>query len=182
MYLYNSGLLIGRFQMLHRGHVEMINKALDFCRKVVVFIGSAQEHGTERNPFSYAVRYGMLEKVFAGEIASGRLIVRPLYDVGLGDNDSWGAYVMREYESLFYSQPDLYITGCDKERQSWFNDTIAPNMDEHRITRQAIKVSGSDCRQALAYDNEGLWRSMVPYELYDKYSFYQKIVGDIYGK
>ena len=54
--LYRIGLIVGRFQILHRGHEEMVRKALDLCDKVVVYISSSQEAGTEKNPFSYSVR------------------------------------------------------------------------------------------------------------------------------
>ena len=51
--LYTLGMVIGRFQVLHNGHVNMVKRALDLCDVVVVYIGSSQEARTKVNPFSY---------------------------------------------------------------------------------------------------------------------------------
>lgn len=45
------GLTIGRFQFIHRGHVEYLVNMSKTYDKVVIGIGSCFEHGTERNPF-----------------------------------------------------------------------------------------------------------------------------------
>ncbi len=177
--LYRIGLIVGRFQILHRGHEEMVRKALDLCDKVVVYIGSSQEAGTEKNPFSYSVREQMFESVFASEVASKRLLIRPLPDIGVGNNDIWGRYILGLFEAEFHRQPDLYITGCEKERPSWFPDTIAPAMDELRLTRKTIAVSGQEVRDLILKDYKALFEANVPYELYEKYDFYRDILTSI---
>ena len=49
---YKTGLVLGRFQTFHKGHEYIINKALEICDKVLVFIGSSDKSGTIENPFS----------------------------------------------------------------------------------------------------------------------------------
>ncbi len=39
----NLGFLIGRFQPFHKGHLNLLNTALDLSDKVIVFIGSSSE-------------------------------------------------------------------------------------------------------------------------------------------
>lgn len=179
MKLYKLGLVIGRFQPLHNGHVEMIRRALELCEKVVIYVGSAQAAGTKDNPFSYCVREGMIEKVFETDYITKRLLVRPLYDIGAGNNDIWGRYILGLFEEEFHQQPDLYLSGCELSRSSWFNSDIAPKMDELRISRNGIKTSGTQCRQLLKENKKEVFFEFVPKELLEKYDIYQKIVYNI---
>ena len=50
---YKLGVLVGRFQTFHTGHEEIIRKAIELCEQVWIFVGSSQESGTLKNPFSY---------------------------------------------------------------------------------------------------------------------------------
>lgn len=179
MKLYEIGLVVGRFQMLHKGHVKMIKYALELCDKVVVFIGSSQESRTETNPFSYYVRENFFKKVFHSEIACKKLLIYPLEDIGVGNNDRWGSYILESFEKIFYRQPDLYITGCEKERPSWFSNAIAPDMDELRLSRNVLQISASECRKMLKEDRHDEWCKMVPYELYGSYESYKSIIEGI---
>lgn len=181
MKLYNIGMIIGRFQVLHRGHASMVRHALELCDKVVVYIGSSQEQRTELNPFSYDERVEMFKAVFATEYACKRLILRPLPDIGTGNNDSWGAYVMNTFEKEFHRLPELYITGCEKVRASWFTNNVAPTTDELRLTRNNINVSGTACRETLTTDNYNKWCEFVPFELIDQFENYKKILNLIKG-
>ena len=47
---YNSGIIVGRFQTFHNGHKDMIDRAVELCEEVGIFIGSSQESGTFKNP------------------------------------------------------------------------------------------------------------------------------------
>ena len=49
---YNLGLICGRFGPIHKGHQSIINTSIERCDKTLIFVGSAQESGTLRNPFS----------------------------------------------------------------------------------------------------------------------------------
>lgn len=179
MKLYKYGLIVGRFQMLHNGHRQMVETALELCDKVVVYIGSSQESGTRENPFSYLTRAAMFNAVFDTEVAQKRLLIRPLQDIGAGNNDIWGRYVLGTFEAEFHRQPDLYITGCEKNRSSWFNNEIAPKVDELMLTRNNIDISASECRLAIKYHEYEKWCKYVPEELYEFYSVYEEIMKDI---
>lgn len=180
--LYDLGLIIGRFQMFHNGHKMMIEHALELCNRVVVFIGSSQKSNTKENPFSYYVRSDMIEFAFPVEVKTGKILIRPLPDIGVGNNTMWGDYVLGVFEEEFDKKPDLYITGCEKERPSWFTNEMAPNMDELRISRSNLPVTASYCRQLMLDDDKETWKANVPYQIYKKYDFYKKILDDIKKK
>ena len=178
--LYKLGMVIGRFQVLHNGHVAMVRRALDLCDVVVVYIGSSQEARTKVNPFSYEERHDMFAEVFALEIACGRLIIRPLPDIGVGNNEDWGAYVLDIFEKDYHKLPDLYVSGCEKERSSWFTNEMAPSMDELRMTRHNVEVSGTLCREVLKSENYERWCELVPQPLFSKFKNYKNILKEIF--
>ncbi len=55
------GLFIGRFQPLHKGHVEMIKALSRNLDKIIVGIGSSNKSNTQENPFTADEREMMLE-------------------------------------------------------------------------------------------------------------------------
>lgn len=177
--LYKLGMVLGRFQVLHNGHVNMVRRALDLCDIVVVYIGSSQASRTQTNPFSYEERRDMFAEVFTLEMTCGRLIIRPLPDIGIGNNEGWGAYILNTFENEFHTLPDLYVSGCEKERSSWFTNEMAPNTDELRMTRHNIEVSGTLCRTTLLENNYDKWCDLVPWALFNKFNIYQTILKEI---
>ena len=178
--LYKLGMVIGRFQVLHNGHVNMVKRALDLCDVVVVYIGSSQEARTMVNPFSYEERREMFAEVFTLEMTCGRLIIRPLLDIEVGNNENWGAYVLNTFEKEFHKLPGLYVSGCEKERSSWFTDELAPNMDELRMTRHKVEVSGTLCREVLKSEDYERWCELVPQPLFFKFKNYKNILKEIF--
>jgi bifunctional NMN adenylyltransferase/nudix hydrolase len=59
-YEYDYLVFIGRFQPPHKGHFQVIEKALKLSRRVIVLLGSSNSGRTLRNPFTYKERVQML--------------------------------------------------------------------------------------------------------------------------
>ena len=74
------GLIVGRFQPFHKGHLAAIREALGQCDDLIVVIGSAEDSHTERNPFTAGERYEMLISSLRPE-ERARILVIPLRDV-----------------------------------------------------------------------------------------------------
>ena len=51
MIKHKVGLYVGRFQPFHNGHLSIVKEGLAHCARLILVIGSAQESGTEQNPF-----------------------------------------------------------------------------------------------------------------------------------
>jgi len=74
------GLIVGRFQPLHLGHVAAIREVLGKCEDLVIVIGSAEESHTEKNPFTAGERYQMIISSLTPK-ERARVHIIPLRDV-----------------------------------------------------------------------------------------------------
>ena len=61
---YEFSLILGRFNHIHLGHKMLIDESIKKAKKTLVLIGSMQEKGTLRNPFSYDTRKRLIEKIY----------------------------------------------------------------------------------------------------------------------
>ena len=110
---FKLGIVVGRFQTFHTGHLDMIDKACAVCDRVGIFVGSSQESGTLKNPFTFEARRAMLQKVFGS-----RVQIYPLPDIGVGNNAKWGDYVLQNVRRRFGRAPDLLVSGKEDRRQN----------------------------------------------------------------
>lgn len=60
------GLVVGRFQPFHKGHLRLIEKSLAVTDKIIIAVGSSNITDKD-NPLSYKTRVKMLEKIIAEE-------------------------------------------------------------------------------------------------------------------
>ena len=63
-YGLDTGIFIGRFQPLHKGHIADIEYMIKRCAYPIVFVGSSDKHGTDENPYHVADRIKMIRSVF----------------------------------------------------------------------------------------------------------------------
>lgn len=91
--MVTRGVLIGRFQPVHLGHVEVFKQILREVDELVVGIGSAQKSHTLENPFTAGERLLMIKKalVEAGINLSHTHII-PIPDIN--NNAIWVSHVI----------------------------------------------------------------------------------------
>ena len=144
---YKCGLYIGRFQPIHIGHESIIRKMLNECDQVIIAIGSAQESGTEKNPFNFYQRADLITNVFYQHIIAGRMSIIPLKDRENPSNDaSWGDYVFDIVKSLTDKVPDVVYEGEENERSTWYDNL---KVEIVRVPRDEILVSATEVRKAI---------------------------------
>ncbi len=160
---YKLGILVGRFQTLHSGHIDMISRAAELCDKVGVFVGSSDESGTSKNPFSYETREDMLKTVFGDGI-----FVYPLPDIGVGNNSAWGDYVLKNVVGRFGEMPDLLVSGKEARRISWFDSVEGASIAELYIPK-TIDISATEMRDFLLEDDIDGWEKYTDPRLWHKY-------------
>jgi len=84
------GLIIGRFQPFHLGHLSVIKKIVKECDTIIISIGSAQYSHTLENPFTAGERYLMISKTLEKEKILNYYLV-PVEDVNR--YDVWVSHV-----------------------------------------------------------------------------------------
>ena len=106
--VYDSGLIVGRFQTFHKGHQSLVDAGLSLCDRILILIGSAQESGTERNPFNIATRIDVIRSVYED---NKRVSVYALPDLTHEDDLSpeWGRYLLDQVDRYIYKAPELMI-------------------------------------------------------------------------
>ena len=158
---YSLGIIIGRFQVLHLGHVEMINKAIELCDEVGIFIGSSQESNTLKNPLSFEKRKEILETIFGDKVT-----IKALPDIGVGNNSAWGDYVLTKAKESFGRIPDLLISGKEERRTSWLSDSY---QIAEIFVPKTIDISATKMIQFLLDDNKTEWQKYIDSRLYPYY-------------
>ena len=141
---YRCGFYIGRFQPYHKGHHSIVEAMKEQCEHIIIGLGSAQEEGTERNPFGTALRTKM---IYDSNYSNYNIRVIPIYDrPGPANDYRWGDYVMHQVKEATGIVPDVIFEGEEVERESWFANTGLPIV---RIPRTILPVSGTQIREIL---------------------------------
>lgn len=70
---YQTGLIIGRFQPFHRGHLYLFQESFKNVEKVIIGIGSVNVHD-ENNPFTQRQVEDMINKVIINKKWNNQVI------------------------------------------------------------------------------------------------------------
>lgn len=149
---YVNANIIGRFQLPHKAHFEMIETALSLAEYVTIGIGSSNVRSSLRNPFSFGGRVMLLEHcglpVIEDAISDERIQFVPLEDSPY--NESWWIeHVQRQFKkkNLGSIAPNsTAIVGCNRDETTYYLDMFPQWAYEHH--EQTRAYSATDCRQA----------------------------------
>lgn len=166
---YGLGIIVGRFQVLHLGHVDMIDRAIDLCEEVGILIGSSQESGTLKNPLTYEKRCEVIHQIYGDRVKTF-----PLPDIGVGNVSAWGDYVLENVKNLFGKLPDVMVSGEEDRRTSWLDDNSG--IDEVFVPK-TIDISASQMIQYLIEDDRASWEKYIDPRLYPMYEELKQIVN-----
>ena len=86
------GLLVGRMQPFHRGHLQVIKRILREVDELIICVGSAQLSHSTRDPFTAGERVMMLTKALSENgIPASRYYIIPVQDIEC--NALWVAHI-----------------------------------------------------------------------------------------
>lgn len=168
---YDLLVLIGRFQPLHNGHLEIIKDAISKTKNLLIIVGSAGEPSTVKNPWSYDVRYQILNDVVMRLMDKDQfLFIRKNRDY-LDDNDwiSSTKKIIKEtqltisgYTGYGVGTKDIKtgIIGCDKDHSTWYLKAF-PDY-ELELIEQHSDIDATSIRKHLFNHNE-IPSDKVPY-------------------
>ncbi len=171
MKIFKTGIMVGRFQHIHVGHEKLINIALNLCDKVLIFVGSAQESETLRNPYPYSLREELINKIYKEEILNNRIIIKPLNDL-TNEKDltnKWGKNVIKKATEVLGSRPEVIVYGKDKNIRKCFSFEDTDNITEIFVDRKSLDISATKVRELLKNDNKEEWKKHVNSNIYRYY-------------
>ncbi len=147
-----KGLLIGRFQPFHKGHLEAVKQILEECDSLIIGVGSAQEQRTKRNPLSGGERITMIDRVLHGRDMDS-VEMFPIPD--LNCHPAWPYYV----ETIL---PDFQKVYGNSEVVLDLFDKIGHDTGKiEQVNRE--DYSGTEIRKRMRNGKD--WKGLVPREV-----------------
>ncbi len=149
-----KGLLIGRFQPFHKGHLGAINQIMKECNSLIIGVGSAQEERTSVNPLSGGERITIIKKVLEKRGLES-IEIYPVPD--LNCHPAWPYYV----ETILPKFDKVY--GNSQVVLDLFDSVGYQTGKIEKIERK--KYSGTVIRKNIREGRE--WKDHVPKEVYE---------------
>lgn len=110
---YDLAVVIGRFQPIHRGHVDLLKMAAGLADKTLILVGSSNAPRSPRNPWSFKERREMIELTLDHEKFSAKSYdVQPIND-SLYDDQSWIDQIRWKVETTLRS---ILVSSFDRYR------------------------------------------------------------------
>jgi len=157
---YGLGVIVGRFQIIHKGHVMVIEEGINLCDEFVILVGSSEESRTAKNPFSYEERKAYLSRLFPAAR------IYPLPDIGVGNCSKWGDYVVGKVVEYCGKKPDVFFSGEEERRISWFDPSFG--ILEHFIPK-TCDISSSQMKAFIWANNRLEWAKFIAKGLENDY-------------
>ena len=159
----SRGMVHGRFQPFHNGHLEYLLRAAELSDELFVGITNPDperikredsdplRHLPESNPYSYVERLLMVKAAALGaELDLARLHVIPF---PVNEPELWHAYVPGDVIQFVRLFSDWGGTKVDRLREAGFEVVVLDEGTEKEI-------SGADVRSAIRAGGD--WESLVP--------------------
>jgi bifunctional NMN adenylyltransferase/nudix hydrolase len=155
---YDLIVYIGRFQIFHNGHLNILQNISHLAKKTLVLIGSSTSPKTLKNPFTYYQREQMIRESTHIQYLEIDGIEDFTYD-----NNRWIAQVTHKV-SQYADGDNIAIAGFDKDKTSSYLKYF-PQWDlvEQREYREiGTPINASDLREELYKGNLHYIKGNVP--------------------
>ena len=144
-----DGLLIGRFQPFHLGHLDAVLFGLSRVENLFICIGSSNKSNERKNPFSAEERREMITLSIEPSITD-RIKIFDIPDVG--DHEKWTFEIDKivpKYDVVF-TNDEFTKTLFEKRKISVISVVL----------KDREKFSGTNIRNLITEDKN--WRDLVP--------------------
>lgn len=145
------GLLVGRMQPVHQGHLQVIKRIFEEVEEVIIGIGSAQLSHTIKDPFTAGERVMMLSKALAeNDIPASNYYIIPVQDIEC--NSLWVAHMEMltpPFENVYSGNPLVQRLFLEKGYQ-----VTQPPLFNREM------YSGTEVRRRMLSDAE--WEKLLP--------------------
>ncbi|MEM3143236.1 MAG: nicotinamide-nucleotide adenylyltransferase [Candidatus Nitrosotenuis sp.] len=144
-----DGLLIGRFQPFHLGHLAAVRFALENVERLSIGIGSSNRSHEKRNPFTADERKEMIKTSLS---ATDLKKIQIYYIPDVNDHAKWTYHVdaiVPKYDVVFSN--DDFTQNLYRKRGI---KVVAVPLKQREI------LSGTDIREKIVTDQD--WTDLVP--------------------
>jgi len=144
-----DGLLIGRFQPFHLGHLDAVLFGLSRVENLFICIGSSNKSNERKNPFSAKERREMVTLSIEPSITD-RIKIFDIPDIG--DHEKWTFEIDKivpKYDVIF-TNDEFTKTLFEKRKISVISVVL----------KDREKFSGTNIRNLIIEDKN--WRDLVP--------------------
>jgi nicotinamide-nucleotide adenylyltransferase len=147
---HKRGLVIGRFQPFHNGHLQLVQQTLEECEELIIVIGSAQFNFLYKDPFTAGERIEMVhDSLIFEEINNCDFFLIPL--VNFENNACW-----LEYLKSMVPKFEIIYSGNEYVRYLSKKDII---VKEPTFVNK-IKYNGENIRRLIVENKK--WDDLVP--------------------
>lgn len=147
----DTALFIGRFQPFHNGHIHAVEEILQNHQKIIIAIGSAEESGTEENPWTASQRMQMIQAALSEKkIPTERYCILPVRNIN--NYDLWVEHVVK------LTPPFQYVYSGSPIVEKLFKKD--GRYVVHAVTLYK-DISGTRVRMLIQKKNAA-WRKLVP--------------------
>ncbi len=146
------GMIVGRFQPIHLGHLNAINYILEEMDDLIVIIAASQQSHQPDNPFTAGERYDMIHNTLVDELKDiTRVIIIPANDVK--DNGLWVAHITRLVPkfNVVYSNNPLTVYLFEQA-----------GIEVRRPPLYERKEYNANHIRKLMKENDNEWKELVP--------------------
>jgi nicotinamide mononucleotide adenylyltransferase len=169
------GVFIGRFQPLQKGHISVIKQILSRGYTPLIVVGSAQESGTKKNPYSFALRSQKILSEFPNSVT-----VVPLED-SLEDDASWVKRLEALVKSVVGDKEYVYFTHNKVSEKGKYESLRNGEFITDKINHEKIdlsdfmdvNISATDIRNDLEgnkhYLTEGTYKIINASNIHNNY-------------
>ena len=171
---YNTLVFIGRFQPLHNGHIDIIEKAAVLAEKVLVLCGSTNCARSPKNPWTYEERKSVIEKSCQARVEAlgAKLLILPLDDFMYNDN-LWVAQVQKILTGRYLGEK-VGLIGFSKDHSSYYLKMF-PGMEHENVSTQWGTLNATNIRENYFQRVPGLpdkrWVPQAQIDFMDEFAF-----------
>lgn len=150
------GVVLMRAQPVHKGHIDIVNQALDDNDRVLIIVGSANKHGTKRNPLTAEMRVELVKNALEDYALEDRVDIITLSDWSKEDAyqyaKEWGNFLYYNIVNAIQTKTfTMYYNDNPETVKNWFVPEIAERI-EIKNTERVRDISGTKIREA--FENE----------------------------
>ena len=149
MKLYDVSVVIGRFQVFHNSHLDLIMCASNFAHKVIIIVGSVNQQRCEENPFSFKERKSVIEESLK-EVEISNYEIFGVEDT-ISDYKLWIKNVKSIVQENSLSTDKICLVGSRKDEKTSDYLNKFPDWDLEDFYQKS-KLNASDIRKLYFKD------------------------------